>query len=783
MFLKTILTAMRNIRKYKLNSIINIGGLTIGFCAFMLIGLFVKYEYSWDKSNVKYQRIYRVQQVIDKKGEIWTQIPANVPSLLEKRYPEVEKAVLYCETWGQFLSTDGREQFFESYGAYTDPAFFDIFTYKFLYGNPQTALNQPASIILSQYLARKFFPKGSALGKSITLDKKFTFTVTGVYDDLPQNCTIKPTYLLSFDAFEKVTGWKNFRSDMGSSSFRAFVLLKPGINSAQLDRKIANINQNNPKFRDARYFLLPMSQFYLKPVNKDDYMVALFGYFLIAVFILLLVSINFINYTIANASVRANEIAVRKVNGSSRFNLVMQFITESFLTVVISVVLAFALADLALPFFNRVVVREISFSFPGSTAFIAWMLIGSAGMGLLASIYPAFYLSSIKSYTLLRGKLFHSTKSLLRKTLVTFQFVISLLLISGSIILIQQLNYMVHKDLGFNKENLLFTLVKSSNKSGSFDDLRNRMLKYPEITDACFSENLPFYWSNGLIVGWEGGLPNDRINIRTNRVNYDFIRVMDMKIIAGRGFSRDFVSDSAKSCIINETAVRTFGWKDPLGKTIDNGRWHVIGIVKDFHPFSVHEKIPPFLLELNRGDMDGAVFYTFRIAPGKMQEAKQILEAEFAKFFPNDPFQFINYSLFFSKDETFKTYGTIRNTFLFFTILNILLTIFGLLGLISFATQRRTKEIGIRKINGGSVGKIYFMLNKEYLLLLLIASFIAIPVNIYMYPFLPFNYRFGLSPWVFVWSILVLVLISVATTGYFTYKAARRNPSETLRYE
>jgi putative ABC transport system permease protein len=436
-----------------------------------------------------------------------------------------------------------------------------------------------------------------------------------------------------------------------------------------------------------------------------------------------------------------------------------------------------------LPAFNLFIDKHLILFFPGCGLFFIKTIAVSLVVGLIAGIYPSLFMASINTNLLLKAQLFHSTRSVLRKCLVTFQFMISLFLIITSIIVAQQLNFMLTKDLGFNKEDILFAHIFSSNKSGSFEDFRTRILEHPEVLDACVSDNIPFNWSDGAVVSWEGGSPGEKVDVRTNKVSYDFIRVFGMKITEGRDFTRSLPTDSGKSCIINETAVKTFGWGNPIGKTIGEGRWRVVGVVKDFHPYSVHEKIPPYLLELNPGNMQTTLFFTFKAAPGKLQEAKKILANELSQVFPNDPFEIKSMANQFSYEGTFKTYKTIRNTFFFFTILTILLTIFGLLGLVSFSTQRRLKEIGIRKINGSTVWNIFLLLNKEFMILIAVAAPFSICSVIYLYRFLPFVYRYGLHPALFIYATLAIILVSLITTSYFTLKAARQNPSETLRYE
>ena len=404
-------------------------------------------------------------------------------------------------------------------------------------------------------------------------------------------------------------------------------------------------------------------------------------------------------------------------------------------------------------------------------------------IGIISGIYPAFVLSSYKPVNLLKGNLFKANKGAApKKILVTFQYAISIFLIIQSIIVYKQLMYMMSLNLGFNKENLLVASIRSTKKDASFEALRNRLLKNPEILDVTYSQNIPFHGSNGWAMNWEGNPSDERIDIRYNEATVDFVNTLGMTIVKGRNFSREFPSDKENACLINETACKRFGWTNPVGRMI-NGTYRVVGVVKDFHPFSMHELIPPFLIRLKPDDLCDDGVYTFRIQPGQAARAQKIITSELEYYFPDDPFEVRDFAEDFRNDGNFKNWIAIGNTFLFFTILIIILAIIGIYGLVSFSASRKTKEIGIRKVHGSPLIAIYYNLIKEFLVLLLIAIAISWPMSYKMYQVVPGSYKADLRLWEFLAATGLVLLITIITTSYQILKVTLTNPIKALRYE
>jgi putative ABC transport system permease protein len=780
--------AIRNILKHKVFSLINIFGLAIGFTAFILISLYISYEFSWDTHNKNYDRIYRLQTrlLLADRENVWTQVPPALAGKIVESFPEFEKTTLLREAWGEFLSSKDNINFREDDGYYAYPTVFDIFTFDFISGNKSDALKEPFTIALSQTLADKLFPNENVLGKTVMLEKKFHLKVTAVFKDFPKNSHFQPSYLIPFTSFPAIMNWPDVFTSWDAYAFRVYGLLMEGVDYKSLNSKLANIiNENQTSEIKQTVFLHPLSKLYLMPQDNSDYMNAMFMYGLIALFIILLTSINYVNLTIANAAIRAKEIAVRKVCGSSRAQLILQYLSESSLISIISINFAFFFAELALPFFNLAINAQLEISYIENWHFTVKMIFWAVVIGIVSGIYPAFVLSSFKSVDLFRSNIFKGRKDKvgLKRILISFQFAISIFLIVSSIAMSRQVEFMMNKNLGFEKENLLFAEIKSDEKR-SFEAMRNQILRHTEITDMAMSQNFPFNGSDGSVFDWEGAQADEKINIRRNWVSYDFIKTLRLDIIQGRSFSKDFPSDLGRRCIINETAWKQFGWDNPIGKKINNGKIEVVGVMKDYHLNSIHNKIAPCMIELNNDTTKGNWIYSFRVAPGKLKEAKSIVKSELEHFFPADAFEIKVFTEYLKENNNLRSYNSISNTFTFFSVLNILLAIIGLLGLVSFATKRRTKEIGIRKVHGGTVLDIFFILIKEYILLVLIASLFACPAAYYVFTnAMPAAYKAGMQPWEFVAGTVIILIITLVVTSFHTIKAAVTNPVEALRYE
>ncbi len=779
--------SIRSIYKHKVSSAIDVAGLAVGFSAFILISLFVQYEYSWDKHNVNYDRIYRVQRTYVKAvaamdgNNISPHTHGITKKLLEAQCPEIEKALITEYAGGRYLSPSPNKQIFDNEGFIMEPSVFEIFTYHFIKGDSSTALKEPNSIVLSSTLAGKLFPDGDAMGKTVLMEKQIGLKVTGVYRDLPRNSEVRPSYIISLSTIEQMRNVK----DSWSGNVLTYVLLRSNKDFARVNAKIWELYKDYKGHEEEKVSLCPLSMLYLDFNGQDDYLIVLFLYRLIGIFILLLACFNYINLATAHASTRTKEIAVKKVCGSSKFELIQQILTEAAVIALIAVMLSFLIVENFLPIFNRIVSKNMEFSIAGNWPFALQIVLIAIVVGLASGAYPAFFLATRKIVYLLKGNLFNSKKKALgpKRILIILQFSISLFLIIITMAFSEQIKYLLNKNLGFNKENVLFAKFHVNAKNVRFDDLRDRILAHPEFVNGCFCEHIPFVTFGGGNINWEGCLPGESVNVRFNAVSYDFLSNFGMTIVAGRGFSRDFPSDTINACIINETAWRSFGWKDPIGKRLNDNRLEVVGVVKDYNYKDMHNGIEPAILVLQSEPRSGDWSFAFRVTKGDMGQAKKIIQAEFENYFPNSVFEFGELDEAFKHENVLLVYNSVDNTLLFFTVLNIFLAIIGLLGLVSFTIMRKTKEIGIRKINGSSSMSIFTMLTKEYLSLIVYAMIISWPAAYVMYAILPGANKQPINFSVFLMASVTIMVIVILTSCYQTIKVSRANPIDALRYE
>ncbi len=780
--------SVRNILKHKVYSAINIFGLALGFSAFIIIGLFIAHELSWDKSNEKYDRIYRIQRYFTNAhsfdgNEISPHSRAITAPLLEKQYPDFEKITVLQSSWAKFLSVNPERQVYAETGIFADSCYFDVFTYHFVEGQQHGSMNDPFSIALSESMAKKLFPNGNALGKTVSLEKKFDMKVVGVYQDLPDNSTIKPDFIGSFSLLAQISNTK--RNSAYSGDVMTYALLKPEVNVKNVESKI---RKTFAGFRDIEYEelqLCPLSKVYLDYNGHGQYYFVLILYGLIGLFILVMAASNYINLVTANASNRRKEVAVKKVNGSSRLDLFNQFLCETIIISLLALTLALAIAKTFLPVFNNIVEKQISLTLAHDWQFIGLTILISVVVGILSGIYPALFMSSHKIVELFKREVFAKggESFSLKKALVVSQFSISVFLILFTLSFSMQIRYLFRKDLGFNKENILYSRMTVSNCSTTFNQLRTRILTHPEIMDGSMSKHIPFVSFGGGMTNFEGGRKDEQVVCRFNQVSHDFVKTMGIKLVAGRDFSHDFQGDAEHSCLVNETAVRIFGWDNPIGKRLNDNKLTVIGVVQDYIYKDMHNAIEPAILTLAPNDMKGTWTFAFRIEPHDLTKAMNILKQEFESAFPNDPFEFHDLPTSFATDNAIKIYKAVNRTVLFFTVFNIFLAMIGLLGLVSYTVARRTKEIGVRKINGSTVTNIFFLLSKEYFVLLGFSLLIAFPTAWWAYEQMPGVNKLHAQPWVFAFGAFIIFIIIVITTSWQTYKAATRNPVEALRYE
>lgn len=813
------LTAWRNIVKDKFYTFINVGGLAIGLATAVFILLYIIDELTYDKSHENHERIYRLEShfVINNKDDRFaaTQIPLG-PTLKDE-YPEIEEFVRFAPAGTMFLTYEDRE-FQEDSIMLTDSTIFDVFTHPFVSGDPEEALTRPYTMVVTESLARKYFGADNPIGKTLTSLEGDLFEITGVIEDLPGNVHMKFDGLVSAATIIEEMGAERF-NDRSAGSFwnigiYSYVMLAE---NASID----GIHEKFPEFYDKYMKSLGdqiNSSFTLmtKPLadvhhNSSDLGYDLPGgnikyvyiFFLVAVLILVIASINYMNLATARSAKRSRESGMRKIVGAKRKMLIGQFLIESLVITLIALVISLVLIKLFLPYFNMLANKSLSFSILGSPLLIATIIGVAVVVGLLSGSYPAFYLSSFNPVLVIKGQTdLRGGNGLLRKILVVFQFAVSVALIIGTMIISAQFRYMRDSDPGFNKENILVMQMRDTTLKKSLEPIKQELLRNPDINGVAYSSGNP--GSNisiqVMMIEGDSGTMQERA-INNYIIDYDYIDVMGIELLEGRNYDRNMSSDIEKAFIINETAARQFGWVDSLSMTEGNyssalGKrfqfginldgtaardGEIIGIVKDFHYASMHNMIEPLVLLLNNQDQN---FFNanIRISEINRQSTIEYVDEIRQQFNDQYPFQYDfldeNMADYYRSEERI---GMLARTF---TLLTIIIAAFGLLGLSSFLTQVRTKEVGIRKVMGATAENIMIMFAREFSIWVIVANVIAAPVAfIFLNKWLQsFPYKTDLQVWVFILGLLVSLFIALLTVSLRVIQSASTNPAEAIRY-
>ncbi len=782
---------LRRIWKEKLLYLIILLNLVIGYATFIIISQFISGQFNYDKFNKNYDRIYRLQIFMDQKENTIKHTWSVTAAMSRKELvdlPQIERICLMHDVGdvnksGVFLSADRKNQFLTPYGYFADQTVFDIFTFRFIEGDMKNALNMPTSIVLSKSVATKLFHGEEALGKTVYGENKGLFTVTGVYDDIPVHSTWKPAFLLSMKSFAALTGRKGFETDYRGYSFYTYVLLKPNTDPASVNDKIYAALKD---FRKEHHpYLRPMSKLQVNPYFEDAVYVFLGLISFLSVLILVLSSINYINLQTANASTRFREIGIKKTLGFSQNRLWFQFILESMSVTFFAVTCGFILAQLLIPVLNNAFGAEI---FPpiSDNWFLILIVLGvTLVTGFLSAIHPAYIISSFSPVEALKQKfLTDRTNGIsLKKVLVTIQFAISVFMLIVAFIIYRQTEYMLSRNMGFDSSNVLYANIVTD-KKGSLEPLRNRLLNHSEIRDFCEADYIPFILPGGDDLEWEGGKPNEKVFVRYSNVSYDFVPTFDMKIMTGRNFSREFPADRNK-CLINETATKVFGWQDPLTKRIkiSNRYYEVIGVIKDYIVSSVFSANEPHVYRLLPDSTFSDHIYAVSFAAGREREAMKTVKEEFGQFLPDDAFEFSSIQLLVQNEDAVTAFRHFRQITSLVAILTIIISSVGLFGLILFLTQRKMKEIGIRKVLGFSPANLYYTLSSEFLKLVLVSLAIAWPASYYVYRILPGASKYGVQIWEFLLATVIIFIVAAATISYQILRALRVRTTEILKDE
>lgn len=791
--------ALRNIAKHKGYSFINIFGLGLGLACCVLILLYVQDERSYDRFHEDADRIYRV--VFDGKApnsppDRFAVVSWPVGRAMRAEYPEIEHLVRFSN-WNPVVKHEGT-YFYDDTFLIAEPSFFQVFTFPLVRGDTATALDQPFTLVMSESMERKYFGNASALGETVMLNDTLAFTVTGVMQDIPSNSHLTTDFVVSYET--QLTFQPESEAWLSLGSY-AYLKLHEGVDPEAFEAKISDLVTRNygevlqQINLSATLGLQPLPDIYLRSDRGSEIGVTgnimyVYIFAAIALFVLLIACINFMNLATARSMERAKEVGVRKVVGSTRTALIRQFLSESVIMCLFALVIAVGLIVLALPFFNDLASKEIPFSVLLQPMYMVGLIGTALLVGLLAGSYPAFMLSGFPTIAVLKGVFRTSQRGvLLRKGLVVFQFGISVALIASTLIVFQQLDFMQSQDLGFEKERVLVINAQGLRQSHrqQYETTKAEFERVAEVSEVSVSNAIPGRGNWLQIVNPEGLEQNDSRRAQIIVVDHDYTETYQVEMAAGRDFSLDFETDAAEAIMVNEEAVKNFGWGTPeeaLGKKLHFGnpdqQLTVVGVVEDYHHYSLHQSIQPMVFRVLPGAF---IYYSLRLSTENLPQTLASLEQTWQTLFPGYPFE-----TFFLDDDFNSQYQAeqqLSQIFGVFSFLAILIACLGLFGLAAFTAQQRTKEIGVRKVMGASVGGIIVLLSKEFTRLVLVAIVIAAPVAYYgMTTWLEdFPYQVAVGPGVFLLAGLLALLIAFATVSYQSIKAAVANPIKSLRYE
>jgi putative ABC transport system permease protein len=797
-----LLIALRNLRRQPGYAAINIVGLSVGLACCLLIALFVRDELAYDRFHEHADRVYRVVQ----EGSTQNTPPDNFavtgrpvgPALLAT-YPEVEASVRIAP-FNPSVRHRG-EYFFDDEVFYAEPSLFEVFTFPLVEGDPATALRDPYTAVVTETTALRYFPGGSAIGQTLVLNDTLQVAVTGIARDVPAASHFSFDILLSFATYDALTPeppqpqWLVF-------GMYTYVLLRPGVDAGALTARIENHVQEAVAEVLAqigltlRLGLEPLTRIYLHSqrsyqIGPTGSAATVYAFLAIALFVLLIACVNYMNLATARSMHRAREVGVRKSVGASRGLLVRQFLGESVLMAMLALVVALVLVATALPFFNAVAGKELSYSTILSPAFLVVLVVSALTVGLLGGSYPALVLSGFVPAQVLKGELKTSRHGArLRQGLVVFQFAVSVALIVGTVAVVQQLSYVRGQDLGFDREHLVVVTaqgVTGAQMAQRYETAKERILQHPGVLSAAASSSSP---GDQPVLRWlyaEGLGQDDSRRVRLLSIDHDFVETYGLEVIAGRRFSRDLETDP-QAALINESAVAAFGWGSPeeaLGKWVDFGgsmglQRPVVGVVRDYHHLSLHQRVEPMAIVITPSSYNR---FTLRLDGRQLPAAIDHMRTSWGDLFPGFPFEYEFVDAAFA--EQYQAEARLGRVVGAFAVLAILVACLGLFGLAAFTAQQRRREIGVRKVLGATTGHLVALLSKDFLVLVAAAFVIGAPLAYFgMNRWLEgFAYRVTLGAELFLAAGLIALLIAGITVSGQALRAATADPVRAIRSE
>lgn len=797
MLLNYFKNAVRIIISQRLYSFINVAGLSIGITACILVMLYVKNDLSYDKYHKNAENIYRVEFSTTREGVTnhLAQSQALLGPTLKNEYPEIKKLsrIYFSE---RSLVKVGDKNNFEDRISYADSSFFEIFSYQAIAGDETQFLKKPNSIIITESTAKKYFGKDNPLGKIIEINNQYSFEVTGVIKDVPINSHFKFDFIAPYSSLDKQPVAHYFPQWGATFGSYTYMLADKGFESKDFEKKTENFFPTHTDIKEDgwRVVARPLLDIHLNSHSGDEIeenssMSRIIIISSIALFILLLACINFVNFSTARSSERAREIGMRKVIGASRFQLILQFLGESVLFSIASLLISIVTVKLLIPSFSLLAGTEIGLDYNSDWKTLFLILGGVLVVGILAGLYPALFISSYEPVKVIKGVYSNESgknkASYLRKGLVILQFSISIILIVGTIIVNLQLRYLRNYYMGFDKEYMI-VLPAYAKVGNNYKTIKNELRSIPGVISATAGRGAPTSLNN---IGTEckpNGMNNDigAFGIEVNSVDFDYMNQFGVKLIAGRYFSEDFPGDFPNAMVINEKMVRSLGFinaQDVLGKSysisLNDYKPEVIGVVKDFNSSSLHNEITSQAFMTNPNWFKE---FIVKVKSANMPSTINSLKEVWAKFFPQYPFEysFLDESI----DKMYKSEERYSKVISTFSVVALFIACLGLIGLTSFVTEQRKKEIGIRKVQGASIKSIVQLVSGEFMILVIVSNVIAWPVAYFFMNkwLISFAYRIDISLWTFIGSGMLAVLIAMLTVSFQAVKAAVANPVNSL---
>jgi len=775
--------AFRNFKRQKTFSFINISGIAIGMSCCLLLMLFIHYELSFDRYHENAKKIYRVAIKHDRSlmgTQMMNVTPGVLARFLRDECPEVATATK-IKSWGSMVQY-GDKRFDDDRFFFADSEFLEVFTFPLIKGDKKTALQEPYSVLLTQDTAEKYLGDENPIGKTLSVDNEYEYTVKGVLQNVPKNSHFTFDILASMVTLESIrgeeyiSGWKNYKT---------YLVLRKGADTEELIKKMQQIIDRTEK-KD-KFTLQPLTDihlygnyvFELEPNGDIRYIYLLSA---ITFLLMLIACFNFINLSTARSVHRAKEVGMRKVIGANRAQLIKQFLGESLGISTVAFVISLALVKLSLPWFRVYMDRELKFMFFTDMQLLLGLIVLVFTVGLIAGSYPALFLSRFRPIAVFTGILKPSSKGTthFRNFLVVVQLVISIILITCTYVIMDQLRYIHKKDLGFEKAHIITAFIRDQNLRNNVEPFLTELRSHPQIVDVTTSDQLPYLVMNAKPDTWWEGMETDQKQLVFEiKADNNFIDFYDLKIIQGNKFSKELKKGAEETYILNQTAARMTGWDDPLNRRYNEGT--VIGVIEDFHFAPLNVKIAPLCLRLNR---DPNEWLSIKVSSHDIPGALAIIKRIGEKYSLEYPFV---YSFLDERiDRLYSAQQKLGQSLTYFSAILIFVACLGLIGLASYTTEQKTKEIGIRKVLGASAGSILSHLGKKYVRWLILASIIAWPVAYYtMQKWLQDNfvYRIKIGIITFIFSAAVAFAITLISVGFQTIKAATANPVDSLRYE